>query len=569
MKKFAIGKKYGVLTIIDRAPDIVYSSGQKARRWVCECDKHHKIVYRDESVWNGKCPYCNYDRLLTGFNDIATLYPEIAQEWDYEKNGELKPTQFTPRSHEKVWWKCKKCGDSWQTQIYVRIKGHGCPYCTNHKASSYNNLMLAAPQLAAEWNYEKNGSLTPRDVAPYSSKKVWWRCSKGHEWIAPVENRFSGRGCRICSCELKSSFPEQAVKYYLAKAFNTLNRFRIEKWELDIYLPDFRIGIEYDGLAWHLTNEKLINREMRKNEFFSNSQIDLIRVKETKQKLNDSRNTIYLEIAKSGYTYSLLDDAIIRLLKLIEQKTGKTLNIDVNHQRDRTDILNSYINLKKENSLGTEVDDSYRFWDYEKNKGLTPEQFTKASNHIVWWKCPVCGGSWEKSIIAFGKGDRCPYCSGHRLLPGFNDLQTMNPELVKEWNYNKNLSITPDSIYAKSSKKVWWICSKGHEWRQAPQVRISKGVGCPYCGGKEYLLSGPNEKQTLQWNKLYDEAKEYHSSFGNLEVPISYISPSGAKLGMWIHVQRTRFNNGNLIEERKAKLDQIGMIWVVKRGPKK
>ena len=62
----------------------------------------------------------------------------------------------------------------------------------------FNDLQSTNPALVAEWNYEKNNGLTPVDVMPNSSKKVWWRCSKGHEWQARVADRNKGRGCPIC-----------------------------------------------------------------------------------------------------------------------------------------------------------------------------------------------------------------------------------------------------------------------------------------------------------------------------------------------------------------------------------
>lgn len=54
------------------------------------------------------------------------------------------------------------------------------------------------PNLIAEWNYAKNGDLTPSDVMSNSGKKVWWKCSKGHEWQATIINRNKGRGCPEC-----------------------------------------------------------------------------------------------------------------------------------------------------------------------------------------------------------------------------------------------------------------------------------------------------------------------------------------------------------------------------------
>ena len=57
------------------------------------------------------------------------------------------------------------------------------------------------PALAEEWNYEKNTELTPEDVTANSNKKVWWKCSNGHEWQAVIYNRNKGNGCPVCAKE--------------------------------------------------------------------------------------------------------------------------------------------------------------------------------------------------------------------------------------------------------------------------------------------------------------------------------------------------------------------------------
>ena len=123
----------------------------------------------------------------------------MAKEWNYEKNGNLKPEDFTASSGKKVWWKCSK-GHEWETTISNRHRGTGCPVCSGNKVlSGYNDLMTVNPTLAAEWNYEKNNGLTPEDVMPNSGQKVWWKCSQGHEWQAIIQDRNKGRSCPECA----------------------------------------------------------------------------------------------------------------------------------------------------------------------------------------------------------------------------------------------------------------------------------------------------------------------------------------------------------------------------------
>lgn len=63
-----------------------------------------------------------------------------------------------------------------------------------------NSLSTLNPELANQWHPTKNGSLTPLDFTPGSSKKVWWLCKKApdHEWESSIKNRTKGRGCPMC-----------------------------------------------------------------------------------------------------------------------------------------------------------------------------------------------------------------------------------------------------------------------------------------------------------------------------------------------------------------------------------
>lgn len=75
-------------------------------------------------------------------------------------------------------------------------------------------------------------------------------------------------------------------------------------------------------------------------------------------------------------------------------------------------------------------------WDYEKNN-KNPSEYGKCSGKSVHWCCKQ-GHSWTARIADRVRGNGCPYCAGKRPIIGINDLQTTNPMLVKEWNYNKN-----------------------------------------------------------------------------------------------------------------------------------
>lgn len=70
-----------------------------------------------------------------------------------------------------------------------------------------------------------------------------------------------------------------------------------------------------------------------------------------------------------------------------------------------------------------------------------------------------------------------------KVEAGVNDFKTLHPDLMEEWNYEKNnkIGICPDSVLCGSRKKVWWKCKVcGHEWFTGIANRHN-GTGCPNC----------------------------------------------------------------------------------------
>ena len=131
-------------------------------------------------------------------NDLAVLNPDLAAEWNADKNHPLTPEDVLPGSSKKVWWQCKN-GHEWEVSINNRSRGRGCPYCAGKKVGEDNNLAVLNPDLAAEWHADNNHPLTPTDVTTGSDKKVWWQCKNGHEWEATIGGRSQGHGCPYCS----------------------------------------------------------------------------------------------------------------------------------------------------------------------------------------------------------------------------------------------------------------------------------------------------------------------------------------------------------------------------------
>ena len=447
-------------------PKTLTVGSEKKVWWQCPKGHEWQAIIKSRNKGNG-CPYCAGKKVLKGYNDLETLNPKLAREWHPVKNGDLTPKDVTIGSNKKVWWKCSK-GHEWMATITNRKNHHGCPYCVSKKVlQSYNDLETLNPKLAREWHPTKNGDLTPKDVTTGSRKKVWWKCSKGHEWMSTIHHRNNGSGCPICDSERKTSTPEYAIIYYLKKNnIKAIHTYKEKGYELDIYIPSKKIAIEYDGGLWHKNRTK---KDLEKNLRCQKAGITLYRIREGLHPLNDSSIDFIVDKNQND-----LENVIQKVLSEI---VGFT--IAVNLKRDAIEIENLREYTEKANSLLFTNQTLAQEWNYEKNGNLKPEHILANSHKKVWWKCSK-GHEWQAVIASRNTGRRCPYCSGNKVLRGYNDLVTINPKLASEWNYEKNGDSKPEEFMPNSHKKVWWICSKGHEW-QATIEKRNNGRGCPIC----------------------------------------------------------------------------------------
>lgn len=326
-------------------PDAVSFGSHKKVWWLCEKQHEWQAAVYARTGSNTGCPYCVEKKILLGVNDLASQHPELARQWHSEKNAPLTPKQVTPGSHKKVWWVCEK-GHEWQAQIKSRADGTGCPVCAKRKiVRGENDLAATHPELASQWHPSKNGAMTARDVVSGSVKKVWWVCEKGHEWQASIVSRSgNGNACPVCA--------------------------------------------------------------------------------------------------------------------------GKVVSPGEN------DLASAFPEIAEE-------------WHPTKNGTLTAEQVTAFTNRRAWWVCPK-GHEYHASIghrVSAKSG--CPYCSGNKVLPGFNDLATLVPHVACEWHPTLNGKLTPQQVTANSHKKVWWKCNLGHVWKTVVYSRTGKRpTGCPVCAGR-------------------------------------------------------------------------------------
>jgi putative zinc ribbon protein/hemerythrin HHE cation binding domain-containing protein len=129
-------------------------------------------------------------------------------------------------------------------------------------------------------------------------------------------------------------------------------------------------------------------------------------------------------------------------------------------------------------------------WHSTKNLRLTPHDVVEGSAHRVWWRCSRlsehewCASVSNRTVRASG----CPFCAGRRASPE-HCLAIVHPAIGREWHPTRNGALTPTTVTPHARRKVWWMCSSGHEWRTRISIRTRRRSSCPVCSGRTPIVS--------------------------------------------------------------------------------
>ena len=276
------------------SPSEVSCGSHKKVQWRCSKGHEWQATVKNRALIGSGCPYCSCRAVLKGFNDLASIHPELVEEWS-DRNLPLSPTEVSEFSNKKVWWKCKE-GHEWYALISSRSDGHGCPYCAGQLVyEGYNDLNTTNPQIAAEWS-ERNKPLLPNKITAKNTQNVWWCCSVcGNEYKAVISSRVKGRTCPFCNLikqneerikrlkmvriesDFKFLLPQLASIYYAGK-----NGLKVVTDDEDIvglrlsaYIPDISLVIDtennlkrikYKSYLLYKNNIKYINLSAESSE---------------------------------------------------------------------------------------------------------------------------------------------------------------------------------------------------------------------------------------------------------------------------------------------------------------
>lgn len=258
-------------------------SGKKAW-WKCEYGHSYsmRIVSKTGMNSSGKkmyrpcqCPICSGQITVEGINDLETKYPAIASTWDFDKNI-LMPNQVHCGSSMDVWWKCEK-GHSYKREVWSRVHSNlGCPICSGRYADpGKTDISTLSPFVAKLWDYNKNNA-NPKNVTLNTHTEYWFicdMCGKSYKSL-PFNVHKSYIATGTCNCPVcHNSAGERAVGEFIKAVIANngidatvqLNNRTILKnrKELDIYIPELQIAVEFNGIYWHslecLNSNKISN----------------------------------------------------------------------------------------------------------------------------------------------------------------------------------------------------------------------------------------------------------------------------------------------------------------------
>jgi glutaredoxin len=347
-------------------------------------------------------------------------------------------------------------------------------------------LEVAKPDLVLEWDRENNTGLTLEAIRVNATHAAHWICQTDnrHRWEARVRNRaIDGNGCPYCSGRKtlrEESFgflyPDIAAQLNAAKN-PTIDQFQLSPGSNKIVWWKCAQGHETrSSIASRVTNKSGCRKCAYLRGRPSLAETDLAVEFHPSKNGNLKPDAIALGSRKRVWWKCKINPEHIWQHAVYHRlKTGKGCpscrprsDGPLSSLQDFSALLSSELHPDLNGALGA-------------------ADLTIGSSKRVWWRCTkvVTHDAWQTTTRnrAINKHG-CPKCANGAFDQSRSIAKTF-PELAAEWHPAKNKNLTPDSVTAGSSRKVWWRCLKNpaHEWERMVNTRTTRDAGCPWCSG--------------------------------------------------------------------------------------
>lgn len=446
--------------------------------WICERGHRWRERINNRTANGLDCPYCTGARPIHGINDLGTLYPWLKKEWDTEANGNLTPSDVFPKSNRRVSWICE-WGHKWETKIYHRTDGQGCPYCAGLKPIlGETDLETLEPTISRQWHPAKNGNRLPSEFTRFSHFSAIWLCDEGHEYPAPIYRRSKGCGCPVCDGkkivpgvnDLASRAPSLAKEWDWQKNTDATPETVALHTNRKYYWGCQRCGHSWKASPKNRASGKgcpncagqCVYPEINSFASVNPQMIDQWDIEKnyplTAWKVTAYDNRDYHWVCKNGHSFSA-------------SPANRTKGTDCPYCKGKIPVIGV-------NDFAKICPTAAAEWHPTKNTHHLPEHFLPNSHEEVWWQCEE-GHEWQQMIYERANGSKCPYCRKRIPVVGESDLASQQSELTKHWCFVKNKK-GPESYFPDGSTTVWWECEAGHIFR-APIREMVLRWRCPHC----------------------------------------------------------------------------------------
>ena len=437
--------------------------------------------------------------------------PELMKEW--HPDNKISPYDIDRSSREKVKWFCTVNSNhaDWITGVENRVyTKHGCPECSRIKGrqtfrkntlKKRGSLSDHFPKIAAELHPTLN-TITADKITAGSHMKLVWQCPKrkDHVYSAIVKNRSSKNPSGCSFCKPNTSKREISLYSELKYLFEDVEwRKKYGKREVDVYIPKYNLGIEFDGGYYHKGREEY---DLSKNKSMTSKGLTIMRIRDSRLDRLSETDTFF---ENKDSDSSIIMSFVNSLKNNIKLNSDDANNID-NYLKEGQ--LKNYSHAKKmigtlpfppfEASVAFKVPTINDEFDYNSNDGITPELIWAGSNDFMNLICKnsKCNMKYSSHAGDYVRGSRCPYCAGQKIGP-YNNLKYKFPEIAKSWDYDKNYPIKPEDVHYGSRANRYWICLNNPEhlgWYATPHGRTGRGDGCLICGN----IRGALKRHTTQ-----------------------------------------------------------------------
>ncbi|MFC1884764.1 zinc-ribbon domain-containing protein [Thermodesulfobacteriota bacterium] len=446
-------------------------------------------------------------------------HPNLFEEVHPSKNMDIDFSIIYENSGRKIWWKCKKNPKHiWQQSITNRTrKNYGCPYCAGIKTLPEDSFAALYPKLVSEIHPDKNNDFDPYRYRPKSSKIIWWKCKKGHEWQEQISRRVGSKNiCRVCkriNNSLAGKYPKIAEEWHPTKnrdlrPDDVIISSRDPAWWRCKKDPSHEWEVSVSARVYYKSGCPICSNINKKKPMYPS-------LEEYSPILSEQWHP-----TKNG------------MLKPSDIKPNSSKKVwwrcSTNPEHEWQSIIRNRAlknagcpfctrtRVSPENSLLIRFPEIAGQWHPTKNGSSKPSDFSYGSSKKVWWQCQkIDSHEWQSTITARTSRNRvdCPICT-RSIYAETNSLRAVHPDIAAQWHPYKNGPLSPDQVTRASGKKVWWQCPDNpeHEWEAIVRNRTVLGVGCPHCAKDKNIIRLSEHLYDL----VHAEIDFYHIFLSNL-----------------------------------------------------